>query len=111
LGLLLGHRAHQDGPHVAAGGQLVEPVHRQQRPLAAALARLDHFNGHVLVAVGQLPQLLGQHIQGDGALGLGVLMHNQLGELVLIGLATREVRDADLFDRHGCLLGQGSQQA
>ena len=36
-------------------------------------------------------------------------MHSQLGELVLIGLATREVGDADLLDRHGCLLGQGWQ--
>jgi hypothetical protein len=42
---------------------------------------------------------------------VGVLVHNQLGELVLIGLATREVGDADLLDRHGCLIGQFSQQA
>jgi hypothetical protein len=100
LGLLLGHGAQQDGLHVAACGQLIKPVHRQQRPLAAALPRLDHFNGHVLVALGQLPKLLGQHIQGDGALVLGVLMHDQLGELVLISLTTREVGDADLLDRH-----------
>jgi hypothetical protein len=38
LRLLLGHDVHQDGVHVAACGQLVESVHRQQRPLAAALA-------------------------------------------------------------------------
>jgi hypothetical protein len=38
-----------------------------------------------------------------------VFVHDQLGELVLIGLATREVGDADLLDRHGCLLGQGWQ--
>jgi hypothetical protein len=101
LGLLVGHRAHQDGLHVAAGGQLIKPFHRQQRPLAAALARSDDLNGHVLVAVGQLPNFLRQHIQGDGALVVGVLMHDQLGELVLIGLTTREVRDADLLDRHG----------
>jgi hypothetical protein len=40
---------------------------------------------------------------------VGVLVHNQLGELVLIGLTTRDVGDADLLDRHGCLLGQVSQ--
>jgi hypothetical protein len=34
--------------------------------LAAALAWTNDLNGHVLVAVGQLPDLLGQHIQGDG---------------------------------------------
>jgi hypothetical protein len=34
-----------------------------------------------------------------------------LANWVLIGLATREVGDADLLDRHGCLLGQVSQQA
>jgi hypothetical protein len=78
LGLLVGHGAQQDGLHVAACGQLIKPFHRQQRPLAAALARSDDLNGHVLVAVGQLPDLLRQHIQGDGALVVGVLMDNQL---------------------------------
>jgi hypothetical protein len=87
---LLGrHRIHQNRVHVAAGGQLVEPLHRQQSSLAAALAGLDDLDGHVLVAVGQLPELLGQDIQGDGPLVLGVLVHDQLGELLFGGLPTR----------------------
>ena len=69
--MLVGHRAHQDRAHVAASGQLIEPLHRQQRPLPAAFAGLNDLDGHVLVAVGQLPELLGQHIQGDGSLVLG----------------------------------------
>ena len=60
LGLPVGHGVHQDGLHVAARCQLIEPLHRQQRPLAAALARTDDLNGHVLVALGQLPNLLGR---------------------------------------------------
>jgi hypothetical protein len=47
----------------------------------------------------QLPELLGQHIQGDGALVLGVLVHDQLGEL-LSGLATRQIRHPYLLDCH-----------
>src|SRR5215216_2044615 len=53
--LLLGHGVHQDSVHVAAGGQLVEPVNRQQRPLPAALAWLGDLNGHVLLALGSSP--------------------------------------------------------
>jgi hypothetical protein len=49
-------------------------------------SRLDDLNGNVLLAVGQLPDLLGQDIKGDGPLVLGVLVHNQLGELVLTRL-------------------------
>jgi hypothetical protein len=52
LRLLGSHGIHDDGVHVAAGGQLVEPLHRQQGPLAATLARLDHLDKHILVAVG-----------------------------------------------------------
>jgi hypothetical protein len=63
LGLLGADGVHQDGGHVAAGGQLVEPVQRQQRPLPAALPRTDDLDGHVLVAVGQLPDFLGQGIK------------------------------------------------
>jgi hypothetical protein len=85
LRLLGGHGIQQDGVHIAASGQLIEPLHRQHRPLAAGLPRLDDLDRHVLVAVGQLPELLGQDIKGDGSLVLGVLMHDQLGELVLIG--------------------------
>jgi hypothetical protein len=88
LGLLGGHGVHQDGVHVATGGQLVEAVHRQQRSLAAALSPLNNLDGNVLVAVGQLPDLLGQDIKGDGSLVLGVFMHDQLGELFLTGLST-----------------------
>jgi hypothetical protein len=86
--LLSGHRTHQNGVHVAAGSQLVEPLHRQQGSLAAALAGLDDLDGHVLVAVGQLPKLLRQHIQGDRPLELGMLMHDELGELLFCGLPT-----------------------
>jgi hypothetical protein len=32
-----------------------QPVHRQQHPLPAAVARLDDLNGHVLLHLGQLP--------------------------------------------------------
>jgi hypothetical protein len=52
LRLLGSYGIHDDGVHVAAGGQLVEPLHRQQGPLAATLARLDHLDKHILVAVG-----------------------------------------------------------
>jgi hypothetical protein len=69
--LLGGHRIHEDGLHVAACGQLVEPLHRQQRPLPAALPRLDDLDGHILVAVGELPQLLPKHIQGKESLVFG----------------------------------------
>jgi hypothetical protein len=55
---------------------LGKPVHRQQRPLPAALSRQDDLNGHVLVALGQLPDLLRQDIKRDGSLVLGVLVHN-----------------------------------
>jgi hypothetical protein len=41
LRLLGCHGIQQDGVHVAASGQLIEPLHRQQRPLAVALARID----------------------------------------------------------------------
>jgi hypothetical protein len=51
LWLLLGYGVHQDRVHVAAGGQLIEPIHRQQRPLPAALPRLNDLNGNVLLAV------------------------------------------------------------
>jgi hypothetical protein len=88
LRLLGSHRIHQNRLHVAAGGQLVELLHRQHRPLPAALAGLDNLDRHVLVAVGQLPQLLRKHIQGDRALVLGVLVHDELGEL-LLAKATR----------------------
>jgi hypothetical protein len=54
-----------------------------------------------LLALGQLPDLLGQDIKGDGSLILGVLMDNQLGEVVLIGLLTGYIRDTNLLDRHG----------
>jgi hypothetical protein len=56
--------------HVAGGGQLVEPVNRQQRPLAAALPRLDDRNGNALLAFGQLSDLLGQDIKRDWSLVL-----------------------------------------
>jgi hypothetical protein len=101
LGLLGAGGVHQDGGHVAAGGQLVEPVQRQQRPLPAALPRADDLDGHALVAVGQLPDFLGQDIQGDGSLVLGVLVDDELGELLLACLLTGQVGDADLLDRHG----------
>jgi hypothetical protein len=88
LRLLVGDRVHQDSVHVAARGQLVKPVHRQQRPLATALPRPDDLNGHVLLTLGQLPKLLSQDIKGDGSLVLGVLMDNELGELLLGRLLT-----------------------
>jgi hypothetical protein len=69
--------------------------------LPAALPRTDDLNGHVLLALGQLPDLLGQDIKSDGSLILGVLMDNQLGEVVLIGLLTGYIRDTNLLDRHG----------
>jgi hypothetical protein len=71
LRLLGAYGVHEDGGHVAAGSQLVEAVHRQQRSLAAALSRLNNLNGNVLVAVGQLPKLLGQDIKGDRSLVFG----------------------------------------
>ena len=37
---------------------------------------------------GSSPSLLRQDIKGDGSLILGVLMHNQLGELLLTRLLT-----------------------
>jgi hypothetical protein len=88
LRLLGSHGVHQDGVHIA-GGELVEPIQRQQRPLPASLPRLNDLNGHVLVAIGQLPDLLRQDIKGDGSLVLGVLVHNQLGKLLVIPLSTR----------------------
>ena len=88
LRLLGGNGGQQDGVHVPAGGQLVEPVNRQQRPLAAALPGLDNLKGHVLLTLGKLPDFVGQDIKGDGPLVLGVLMHNQLGELILSRLPT-----------------------
>jgi hypothetical protein len=87
--LLLGHGVHQDSVHVAAGSELVEPVKRQHRPLPAALAGLDDLDGHILVALGQLAELLGQDINGDWPLVLGMLMHDQLGELLFTRLSTR----------------------
>jgi hypothetical protein len=87
--LLLGHGFLKDGVHIAAGSQLVKPVNRQHCPLPAALPRLNHLNGHVLLALGQLPDLLRQDIKGDRSLVLGVLVHNELGELVFTCLATR----------------------
>jgi hypothetical protein len=57
--------------------------------LPAALPGLNDLDRHVLVAVGQLPELLRQHIQGDRSLVLRVLMHDQLGELLFGGLAAR----------------------
>ena len=47
------------------------------------------------------PDLLRQDIKNDRPLILGMLVHNQLGELLLTGLSTRQVRDTDLLDRHG----------
>ena len=52
--------------------ELVEPLHREQRPLPAPLTGLNHLDGRILVAVGQIPELLRQHIQSDGSLVLGV---------------------------------------
>jgi hypothetical protein len=72
----------------------------KQRPLPATLTGLNHLDGHILVAVGQLPELLRQHIQRDGSLVLGMLVHDQLGELLLIGLATRQIRHPYLLDCH-----------
>jgi len=54
--------------------------------LSAALAGLDDLNRHVLVAVGQLSDLLGEDIQGDGSLVLGMLVHYELGKLLLARL-------------------------
>src|SRR4029450_5601164 len=65
LRLLLGHGVHQDSVHVAACGQLVKPVNRQQHPLPAALSRTDDLNGNVLLALGELPELLRQDIKSD----------------------------------------------
>src|SRR4029453_3465437 len=48
-------------------------------------------------------------IKGNWSFILRVFVHDEFGELLLIGLTTREVGDADLLDRHGCLLGQGWQ--
>jgi hypothetical protein len=76
LRLLGGHGSHQDGVHIAAGNQLVKPGNRQQRPLPTALPRTDDLNGNVLLALGQLPDLLGQDIKGDGALVLRMLVHD-----------------------------------
>ena len=68
---------------------LFKPVHRQQRPLATALPWLDDLNGHVLLALGQLPDLLRQDIKRDWSLILRVLVHNEFGELLFSRLLTR----------------------
>jgi hypothetical protein len=47
LWLLGAHDVQQDGLHIATYGQLVKPLHRQQRPLPAALPWLDNLNRHI----------------------------------------------------------------
>jgi hypothetical protein len=79
LWLLGAHDVQQDGLHIATYGQLVKPLHRQQRPLPAALPWLDNLNRHILLALGHFPDFLGEDIKGDRSLVLGVLVHNQLG--------------------------------
>jgi hypothetical protein len=64
-------------------------------------SRLNDLNGHVSLALGQLPNLLGQDIKRDWSLVLWVLVHNELAELLLIRLSTRQVGHADLLDCHG----------
>jgi len=55
LWLLDAHDVQQDGLHIATYGQLVKPLHRQQRPPPAALPRLNSLNRHILLALGTSP--------------------------------------------------------
>jgi hypothetical protein len=79
----------------------VELVQGHDDALSAAIARLDEFNPDIWSVIRQLADFVGQHLQGDRRLVVGVLMDDQLGEVVFSGGPTGQIRHMDNLHRHG----------